>query len=45
MRAEARIGYALVDEHVEVWVRCPIDLEGGRKLLEEVLPITEEIRG
>ena len=36
---------ALPEKHVEVWVRCPIDLEGGPKVPEEVLPRPEEIQG
>ena len=33
----------LAEEHVEVRVRCSIDLEGGPKMLEEVLRQSEEI--
>ena len=34
---------ALAEQHVEVWVCCSIDLEGGLKLLEEVIPRPDEI--
>ena len=35
--------YALDEEHVQVWKRCPNDLERGPKLFVDVLPRTEEI--